>query len=166
MLEWGEPLGIGFYPDLAEKADLIARLRALAAPRATIEVRSGEEALLLAAQDALVIVDPDDPRAAVTFFDQNRDHFQEVSATFLLLLLQGGSGEDALGDAPSLASFAREASFEVRRRPTLDEGRAAFEQVHGVGAEEWLRQWRASELADTLENNSILSEALALGDAK
>lgn len=166
LLEWGEPLGIGFYPDHTEKADLISRLSALAAPRPTLEVHSGEEALDLVERDALVIVDPDDPSAAVTFFDRNRDHFQDVKATFLLLLLQGGSGEDALAEAPSLASFARDASFEVRRRPSLEEARATFMKVHGVSSDEWLRQWRASELHDTLENNSILSDALALEDAK
>ena len=166
VLEWGEPVGIGFYPDLALRAELIVRLRSLATPRPTHVVRTGVDALRWVDEDCLVIVTPEDERTTVLYFDQNRDHFCDVKASFLILLLRGGSGENALGDAISLASFARDASFEVKSGPTVEEARATFIKVHGVTSDEWLRQWRASELHDTLENNSILSDALALEDAK
>jgi len=107
-------------------------------------------------------MDPEDEAAAVSFLDRNRDHFDEVTARFLLLLLRGGAGERALKDAPSLASFAREASFEVAARPRREDARAAFVNRNGMVPEEWLRQWRAGALPDTLDNNYALSEALAL----
>src|SRR5580700_2919607 len=116
LLEWGEPLAIAFYPDHAAKADLIARMHALA----------------LVERDALVLVEPDNEEEAVLFFDRNRDHFDDAKACFLILLLRGGAGERALQSAPALASFARDASFEVIPRPPHDEARAAFEQRYGM----------------------------------
>lgn len=164
LLEWGEPLGIAFYPDHATKADLIARMRALATPREVHEIRRGEDALPLVSRDALVLVDPDDEEAAVSFFDRNRDHFDDARARVLILLLQGGAGERALKDAPALASFARDASFDVTPRPRREDARAEFEERYGMPPEEWLGRWREGTLLDTLENNYVLSEALALTD--
>jgi hypothetical protein len=165
LLEWGEPLAIAFYPDHAAKADLIARMHALAQPRVVHQVRCGADALLLVERDALVLVEPDNEEEAVLFFDRNRDHFDDAKACFLILLLRGGAGERALQSAPALASFARDASFEVIPRPPHDEARAAFEQRYGMDPEAWLSAWRKGALPDTLENNYVLSEALTLGDA-
>jgi hypothetical protein len=166
LLEWGEPLGIAFYPDHAAKADLIVRMRALAEPREVHEIRRGEDALPLVDHDALVLVEPENEEAVVLFFDRNRDHFDDAKAHFLILLLRGGAGERALKDAPALASFAREASFEVAPRPRRDEVLAAFERHHGVDPDGWLRRWREGALPDTLENNHVLGEALALTDKR
>lgn len=165
LLESDGPLGIAFYPDLAEKADLIARMSALADPREVHVVRRGEDALSLVDRDALVLVDPEDEGAAVSFFNGNRDHFDEVKARTLILLLRGGAGERALKDAPALASFARDASFEVVPRARREEMRAAFTQRYGIDPDEWLARWREGALPDTLDNNYALSEALALTDA-
>lgn len=165
LLEWDEPLGIAFYPDHAAKADLIARMRALAEPREVYEIRRGEDALPLVDHDALILVDPESEEAAVSFFERNRDHFDDARARLLILLLRGGAGERALKDAPALASFAREASFEVAPRPRREEVRVAFERRHGVEPEGWLRRWREGALPDTLENNYTLGEALALTES-
>jgi hypothetical protein len=165
LLEWGEPLVIAFYPDHAAKADLIARMHALAAPREVHVIRRGEDALPFVDCNVLVLVEPENEEAAVSFFDHNRDHFEDVKARLLLLLLRGGAGERALKDATALASFAREASFEVAPRPPRHQVQAAFVQSHGMDPEEWLRKWREGTLPDTLENNLTLSEALALTDS-
>lgn len=165
LLEWGEPLGIAFYPDHKAKADLIARMRALAEPREVHEIRRGEDALPLVNLAALVLVEPEDEEAAVSFFDRNRDHFDDVKARLLILLLRGGAGERALKDAPALASFARDASFEVVPRPRREDACTEFKQRYGMAPEEWLGRWREGALPDTLENNYALSEALALTDA-
>ena len=42
LLVGGEPIGIAFYPEHATKADLVARMHALAAPRNVHEVASGD----------------------------------------------------------------------------------------------------------------------------
>lgn len=162
LLEWGEPLGIAFYPEHTAKADLIARMRALAPPRSVHEVRRGEDALPFVDDDALVLVEPDDEQAAVSFFNSNRDHFEDVRARVLILLLRGGEGERALKGAVALASFARDASFEVAARPLRENGRLAFAERHGADPDQWLGQWRDGRLPDTLENNYTLGEALAL----
>lgn len=162
LLEWGAPLGIAFYPEYGAKADLIARMRALAAPREVHEVGRGEEALRFVDSEALVLVDPGSEEAAVTFFDRNRDHFVDATARVLLLLLSGGAGERALKGAPALASFARDASFEIMARPRREDERTGFVDRHGTRPEEWLARWRSGALLDTLENNYVLSEALAL----
>jgi hypothetical protein len=164
LLDWGEPLAIAFYPDHATKTEFVARMRALAAPREVYEIRRGEDALPLVDREALLIVEPEDEGLAVRFFDENRDRFSEGPARLLILLLQGGAGEKALGSAPALASFAREASFDVAPRPRRDEMREAFEQRFGMSPELWLTRWRTGEFADTLENNYALGEALALAD--
>jgi hypothetical protein len=132
LLEWGEPIEIAFYTDHAIKAELIAKMRAQAGPREVHEVRRGDEALSLVDRDALVLIEPENEEEAVRFFDHNRDHFVDVKARFLLLLLRGGSGQRALKDALSLASFAREASFDVLPRPRRDEVQPVPEQRHGL----------------------------------
>jgi len=165
LLEWGEPLGIAFYPNYAEKADLVARMKALAQPRQVHEVRRGEEALDFVGCDCLVIVDPEQEEEAVSFFDRCRDHFEAGPAQILLLLLRGGAGERALKDAPALASFARDASFEVSARPNMEQARADFGRRHGLNPEDWLGRWRNGDLPDTLENNHVLSEALELEES-
>lgn len=165
LLEGGEPLSIGFYPEHAAKADLVARVCTLAAPREVHEVRRGEDALEFVDHDTLVIVEPEDEAGAVSFFDRNRDHFDDAKVRVLILLLRGGAGERALKEAPALASFARDASFEIAPRPRHADARAAFNQRHGVDPEEWLRRWREGVLSDTHDNNYALSEALSLTDA-
>jgi len=162
LLEWGEPLGIAFYPEHTAKADLIARMRALAPPRSVHEVRRGEDALAFVNEDTLVLVEPDNEQAAVSFFNSNRDHFEDVKARVLILLLRGGEGEQALKGAVALASFARDASFEVAPRPLREDERRAFAERYGADPEHWLSQWRDGRLPDTLENNYALGEALAL----
>lgn len=164
LLEGGEPLSIGFYPEHTAKADLVARVRALAAPREVREVRRGEDALEFVGHETLVVVEPEDEEAAVSFFDRNRDHFDDAKVRVLILLLRGGAGERALRAAPALASFARDASFEITPRPRHADARVAFSNLYGVEPEEWLRRWRAGELSDTRENNHALGEALELTD--
>jgi hypothetical protein len=164
LLEWDEPLGIAFYPDYAKKSELVSRMVALAAPRACHTVRDGAGALKLTNEHALIIVDPENEKATVQFFDHNRDHFSDVTARILILLLRGGAGEQALKDAPALSSFAREASFEVAPAQQRDCARADFEGRHGFSPEEWLTRWRNGDLPDTLENNLALGDALALRD--
>ncbi len=155
-------LAVAYYPDPTAKADLIARMTALAAPRPVHHVVRGEAALPFVDQSVLVLVDPGNPAAAVSFFNRNRDHFEGVNAKVLLLLMKGGSGEVAMMDAPALASFAREASFEVDSEPPRDEARAAFTARYALEPEEWLRQWRSGAIPDTIENNHVLSDALSL----
>jgi hypothetical protein len=164
LLEWDEPLGIAFFSDHATKADLIARLRALADPRDVHIVHEAAKALPFANNNALIIIDPQNEKDTVLFFDRNRDHFEGVKARFLILLLRGGSGEQALKDAPALASFARDASFEISSPPHRDDARATFQERNDVTPEEWLRRWRSGELPDNQENNYILSDALVLED--
>ena len=165
LLEGGEPLSVAFYPEHTAKAELVARMRALAAPREVHEVRRGEDALQFADRDVLVLVEPENEEGAVSFFDHNRDHFDDAKARVLLLLLRGGEGERALKGATALASFARDASFEVAPRLLREDARVAFNERHGIDPEEWLRRWREGALADTLENNYALSEALSLAGA-
>jgi hypothetical protein len=162
LLEWGDPIGIAFYPEHAAKADLIARMHALASPRSVHEVRRGEDALPFVDDNALIIVEPDREDEAVTFFDRNRDHFEGVQARVLILLLRGGAGERALGQASALSSFAREASFEIAPRLRREDGRAAFIARYGAEPEQWLTRWQEGSIADTSENNHALGEALAL----
>lgn len=162
LFENHAPISIAVYNDLSARDELVERLEALAAPTPTKRAQTGEEALALADEPSLVLVDPRDPPATVAFFDRWRDLFLERQAQFVLLLLRGGSGEDALRDAPSLASFAREASFEVPEGPRLADLEAAFEHRYGKSYQNWLVEWRSGSLPDTLENNHILSEALSL----
>jgi|SRR5580700_9850697 hypothetical protein len=164
LLEGGEPLAVAFYPDHAIEAELIERMRDLAEPREVVEVRRGEDALPFVDRDALILVEPANEEETVVFFNRNRDHFDDAKARILLLLLRGGSGERALQDAPALASFARDASFEVLPWPTREESRAAFVKRYGVEPEEWRRQWREGELDDDMDNNFIRLEAAALVD--
>lgn len=162
LFEHGAPISIAVYNDLASRDELMERLEALASPMPTRRVRSGEEALGFVGEEALVLVDPRDPPETVAFFDRWRDHVLEAKARFVLLLLRGGSGEDALRDAPSLASFARDAIFEVGGGPTLADLERAFEERHGKTYRDWLAAWRSGSVPDTMENNHILSEALSL----
>jgi len=162
LFEQDAPISIAIYNDLAARDELMDRLEALASPMPTKRVHTGEEALACAGEEAMILVDPDDPPAAVAFFDRGRDLFLERPARCVLLLLRGGSGEAALSDAPSLASFARIASFEVGASPTFADLERAFEERHGKTYQAWLGEWRDGALADTLENNHILSEALSL----
>lgn len=162
LLEWDEPIAIAFYPDPTGKAELVESARVLAPPRGVEEVRRGEDALALIKKDVLIILDPEDPRAAVQFMDRNRDHFEGENARLLLLLLRGGQGEEALQDAPALASFARSRAFDLDAGSSTRDAAAAFQQAHGMGHDEWLRRWRSGELSDTFENNLVLAEALAI----
>ncbi len=166
VFELAEPISIAIFHDPSSRDELIERLAALASPTATKLVRSGEEALACARDEALVLVDPSNPAATVTFFDRNRDHFTLGPARFVLLLMRGGSGERALQDATSLSSFARDASFEVGRSPSIAELEKTFEATHGKSFTDWLAEWRSGALPDTLENNHILSEALSLEEGR
>ena len=162
LLEWGDPIAIAFYPDHAEKAQLVETARMLALPRVTREIRSGLDALPLLDQDALIILDPANPKADVEFLDHNRDHFEGASARLLLLLLGGGEGQRALQDAPALSSFARSLSFDVAGARGPSEAATAFEEAYGMTHDEWLRRWRTGELPDTFGNNLVLAEALTV----
>ena len=162
MLEWDEPICIAFYPDPSTKAALVARMRVLASPREFHLVHRGEDALPLVTHRALILVEPEDEEGTVAFFNRNREHFEDVEARLLIVLLRGGAGERALKDAPQLASFARAASFEVVVEPSPGNALAIFSEQHGIGPEEWLAQWRSGVLPDTLENNHTLSDALVL----
>ena len=179
LLEWDEPLAVGFYPDLAARQSLMEQVRALVANRNIEEVTGVDEALALvsgsttssgdevpSSPSRLIVIEPHSEPEAVAALDQNRDQFASKGVQVLLLLLRNGTGERALADAPQLASFARSASFEVPSEPDKSEAVKDFATRHGSSPQEWLEKWRRGELPDTTENNMILSDAIALEDAR
>lgn len=166
LLEHAQPIAIAFYATLGARDRLVERMRALAAGRAVHVVTTGREALEPPSDGDLVLVLPSDEAAAVRFFERNRDRFVERGSPTLLFVMRGGPGEDALRDAPGLASLTREASFDAPLPTTAGEARAAFIAQHGCEPEAWLQRWRAGDLPDDIASNTLLAEALAAADER
>lgn len=163
LLEQDVPLVIGRYADLSAKQDLLDRAMTLASPTWGFSVINRADALLGVLQrNDLVVFDPDDEVAAVAYLDQYRERLLHAAARVLLLLRDDGDGVRALARAPALASFARGLTFSCGAEVSQDDAAREFQQKHGTNHDAWLERWDSGELADTLDNNLILADALAI----
>lgn len=157
------PIGIAYYSTTGAMEDFIRRTEVLAEPRQVQLVQ--EVSSLFATLDHggdIILIVPSDESSAVAFLDRNRDSVVAKCKPVLLILTQGGQGQQALAKAPALASIVRGAIFSVDTAITREAAETAFEARHGVSYNDWLARWRSGELEDTTDNNLTLSEALAI----
>ncbi len=148
-------IAIIWCPDLGLRDWLVGEVASLtsAEPVCVSDVEAA-----IAEPDRCVLLVPRNEREVVLDLDGSRDRLRSEerprTAPIVLFLLDGGDGQAALAEAPSLASWAHGngADPEALARIDVEEARGAFRAETGETPEEWLRRWRSEEFAHTPAN--------------
>ncbi len=136
------PVVIVFYGDFGLRRETIAEVLSVAPPAwPAFETRSVDEAL--ARPESLVLLVPDDERAAVEELDGLRDAFRERRLPVVLFLLSDGDGARLLPECLSLPGWIRGGVVDMAA-DEVDERveRERFLSLAGCSPEEWLTRYR------------------------
>lgn len=136
-------------PDLGLQAWLVDEVHGLAPPDAEpFRTSSVDEAI--SSPHRMVLLVPDDERAAVDELEGRRDQLLEPPRTqpVVLFLIRGGDGQVELAKSPSLSSWVRGSDVDPEELADVDVivERARFETEVGETVERWLGRWRAHEI--------------------
>lgn len=156
-----EPLAVVIYPDSGERAHLIDEI---------IDLRGGEwryirePAELFESDDRPTFLVPVDEGACVRLLERRRETLVDREGPIVLFLLRGGTGQDALREAPALKSWVlgNEVDPIALEDLDLDAARGAFQRLTGQTAAEWLGKWRAGEVPETTEAHALAHRALLI----
>lgn len=159
-----DPLAVVIYPDTEERAHLLDEIR---------DLRGGDwrtltdpEALFDAADGPTFLLPPDEG-GCVRLLERRREMLVDREGPIILFLLRGGSGQDALRDAPALKSWVlgKETDPLALEAVDVDAARADFERATGQPPDVWLRAWRAGDIEETTAHHALAHQALLIEDA-
>lgn len=142
-------VAVVWCPDFGLRDWLADEVAGLAAPDATpFRTTSVDEAIRM--RDRMVLLIPDNERAAVEELDGCRDQLLEPTRTqpVILFLLRDGDGRHELAKSPSLSSWIRGSDVDPERTAEIDvtAERARFQAEAGMSVEDWLVEWRAGAI--------------------
>lgn len=165
VLHEDAPLIVVIYHDTQQRQDLMDQIELLAPERARIH-RTDDVETAFSMPEALLLLTPSIEPAALRLLGGRHEALlsREVPAVFFLL-----RGGDALRELRNiemagLASWLRGRIIDPETLDAvhLDAERASFIEEVGEPPEQWLRQWRAGQLDDTLDHNLIAHRAAVL----
>jgi hypothetical protein len=164
-LNSGSPIVVVYYPELETRQALLEQARAmLPAGRPARQSSDVDDAFQKELFDTPLLLTPADEAAAVLALDGRREMLQDRRAPVVVFLLRGGSASRALQEAPALASWIRESQVDPEQMERIDPLAEAerFHQETGMSPAQWIADWRAGCLPDTLDNNHWLHRAMLL----
>ncbi|HWO22449.1 MAG TPA: hypothetical protein VNO30_27010 [Kofleriaceae bacterium] len=136
-------------PDLGLREWLLDEVEGLA-PLDAMPLRTASVDEAIKTPDRMVLLVPDDERAAVEELEGRRDQLLDPprSQSVVLFLLRDGDGRIALANAPSLSSWVRGSDVDPDRVAEVDvtSERARFDTEMGQSVEDWLAAWRAGAI--------------------
>lgn len=158
-----EPLIVVLYEHAEQREELLSDMRGLA-PEGLTQRHSSDLEDVFREPSTLLFLVPEDEREAVLTLEGRREAMLGRTAPAVLLLIRGGDGVRSLAEAPGLASWVAGNEVDPYRLSLVDVPlrRQAFKQKTGLWPEEWLREFRAGRVPDTLDNNLWATHARLL----